>query len=146
MPKELKCSERPPAVAYIRLDEDDDHVFAGLLKDIATCCLREGLRLVQTFTDRRDDGSQLARPGIAELQAALKDTVGLTVVVPTPSHLSPSDVIRGPLLLMISNLGGRLIVARELNDCPDETGTTAYRVELDDADEVSPDDAEGRLS
>ena len=84
MPKaSVKSSDQPPAVGYIRLDDHDDSEFAVLLKDIATCCLREGLRLVRTFYDRGYDGSQLARAGIVEVQEALRQTPGLVVVVPT---------------------------------------------------------------
>lgn len=112
MPKQqLKPSELPPAVAYVRVNEDDDHVFAGLLKEIAACCQREGLRLTRSFTDRGYDGTQLARPGIVELREVLKETAGLAVVVPTLDHLSPIEHIRSPLLLMIHKLGGRLVVA-----------------------------------
>jgi hypothetical protein len=112
MPKQLKSSELPPAVAYVRLDDDEDEaVFALLLKDITACCLREGLRLTCTFTDRGYDGRELARPGIVELQQSLKDTSGLAVVLPTLERLSPADGVRRALVLMIRNLEGRIVVA-----------------------------------
>ena len=114
MPKQLKPSEQSPAVAYIRLaDDEDDATFALLLKDIATCCQRHRLRLIRTFTDRGYDGTQLARPGIVELREALKATPGLTVVVLTLDHLSPAETIRTALMQLITNLGGRLVVAAE---------------------------------
>ena len=140
MPKvQLKSSELPPAVAYLRLDEDsDEHRFSLLLKDIATCCQREGLRLTRTFTDRGYGGQTLARPGLAELREALKDTLGLTVVVPTLDHLSPSEVIRGPLLLMVHRHGGRLLVANEPNGHTDDFGVTQYGVWVDLGDAGGP--------
>lgn len=115
MPKlPVKSSELPPAVAYLRLDDDEDeNVFADLLKAIADRCLRERLRLTRTFTDRGYDGRELARPGIVELQQALKDTSGLAVVVPTLEHLSPADTIRRALILMIRNLDGRIVIANK---------------------------------
>jgi DNA invertase Pin-like site-specific DNA recombinase len=132
MPKELKSSEQPPAVAYLRLDEDrDDYQFAELLKDIAVCCQREGLRLARTFTDRGYDGHALARPGLADLREALQDRPGLVVVVPTLDHLSQSEVIRGPLILMVHRLGGRLLVANEPNGHADDFGVTQYGVWVD---------------
>lgn len=128
MPKQVKSSELPPAVAYIRLDDDEDpHAFAVLLKDIADCCIREGLRLTRTFTDRGYDGRELARPGIVELQQTLKKKPGLVVVVPTLEHLSPADSIRRALVLMICHLEGRIIVANK---------------ESDDGDGVAAGDAE----
>jgi hypothetical protein len=111
MPKQEKDSEQSFAIAYIRLDDDaDDTTFALLLKDIATYCHWQRLRLIRTFTDRGYDGSQLARPGVVELREALKETPGLTVVVPTLAHLSPAETIRTALTQLISNLGGRLVV------------------------------------
>jgi hypothetical protein len=126
MPKaEVKSSEQPPAVGYIRMDDDDDpHAFAGLLKDIAACCLRNGLRLTRTFTDRGYDGKELARPGIVELQQALKDTPGLAVVVPTLEHLSPANTIRYALVLVIRRLDGRLLIAHEV-DAPNGVSLAA---------------------
>jgi hypothetical protein len=124
------------AVAYVRIDDEDDAIFAALLKDIAACCLREGLRLIRTFADRGYDGSQLARPGIVEMREVLKDTAGLTVVVPTLDHFSPADSIRSALTLMVHKLGGTLLVANEPNGCPNETGTTQHSIELDDTDEA----------
>lgn len=113
MPKrQVKPSEQPPAVGYLRVDDDADERFAVLLKEIAACCLREELRLVRTFTDRGYGGSQLARPGIVEMREALIETTGLVVVIPDLNHLSPSDSIRGPLMLMIHRLGGKLVVAQ----------------------------------
>lgn len=130
MPKHVvKPSEQPPAVAYLRLDDDDDVEFAELLKVIAAYCLRERLRLVRTFTDRGYDGSQLARPGIVELRQALIETVSLVVVVPTLDHLSPAESIRSPLMLMIHRLGGKLLIAKEIGSTPDDTGTVAPRAE-----------------
>jgi DNA invertase Pin-like site-specific DNA recombinase len=132
---QVKPSEQPPAVAYLRLDEDsDDHQFAELLKDIAVCCEREGLRLARTFTDRGYDGQALARPGLAELREALKDRPGLVVVVPTLDHLSPSELIRRPLLLMVHRHGGRLLVANEPNGHTDDFGVTQYGVWVDMGD------------
>lgn len=117
MPKQPKPSEQPAAVAYLRLDDDEDEaVFASLLKDIAACCLREGLRLTRTFTDRGYDGRELARPGIVELQEALKESPGLTVVVPTLEHLSPADIIRRALVLMIHHVEGHIVVASKERD------------------------------
>lgn len=111
MPKQQKSSELPPAVAYIRLDDDEDDArFALLLKDIATCCQWQGLRLTRTFTDRGYDGSQLARPGIVELREALKEHPGAAVVVPMLDHLSPAGSIRTALMQMIEKLGSRLVV------------------------------------
>jgi hypothetical protein len=116
MPKQqVKSSEQPPAIGYIRLDDHDDNEFAVLLKDIATCCLREGLRLIRTFYDQGNDGSTLARPGVVELRQALQYMPGLVVIVPTLDHLSPADSIRSPLLLMIHKFGGKLLVANEPN-------------------------------
>lgn len=132
MPKDVKPSEQPPAVAYLRLDEDnDEYQFSLLLKDIAVCCQREGLRLVRTFTDRGYDGQALARPGLAELREALQNRPGLVVVVPTLNHLSPSELIRGPLLLMIHRHGGWLLVANEPNGHTDDFGVTQYGVWVD---------------
>jgi hypothetical protein len=129
MPKQqVKSSEQPPAVAYLRLDEHDDAAFAVLLKDIAACCLREGLRLVRTFYDQGYDGSTLARPGVVELRQALQDLPGLVVIVPTLGHLSPVEVIRSPLLLMIHKFGGKLLVANEPNGKLDDFGVTQYGV------------------
>lgn len=137
MPKaQLRPSEQPPAVGYLRIGEDDDAQFALLLKDIAACCLREGLRLVRTFTDRGYDGQALARPGLVELRETLQAITGLVVVVPTLDHLSPSEVIRGPLVRMVHRLGGRLVVANEPSGRIDETGTTQHSVELSDTDEA----------
>ncbi len=132
MPKaQVKSSELPPAVGYLRLDDDDDHAFAGILKDIAVCCQREGLRLTRTFTDRGYDGRVLARPGLADLREALQNQPGLVVVVPTLDHLSPSDLIRGPLLLMVHRHSGRLLVANEPNGHADDFGVTQYGVWVD---------------
>jgi DNA invertase Pin-like site-specific DNA recombinase len=128
----VKTSEQPPAVAYLRLDEDsDDYQFAELLKDIAVCCQHEGLRLARTFTDRGYDGRALARPGLADLREALQNRTGLVVVVPTLDHLSPSEVIRGPLILMVHRFGGRLLVANEPNGHTDDFGVTQYGVWVD---------------
>lgn len=132
MPEDNKPSDQAPAVAYLRLDDDsDDYQFAELLKDIAVCCQREGLRLARTFTDRGYDGHALARPGLAELREALRDRPGLVVVVPTLDHLSLSEVIRGPLLRMVHRLGGRLLVANEPNGHSDDFGVTQYGVWVD---------------
>lgn len=129
MPKQqVKSSELPPAIGYLRLDDGDEDVFAMLLKDIAACCLREGLRLVRTFCDRGYDGSQLARAGLVEVQEALRERPGLVVIVPTLDHLSPANVIRSPLLLMVHRLGGRLLVANEPNGKLDDFGVTQYGV------------------
>jgi hypothetical protein len=137
MPKQqVKSSEQPPAVGYLRLNEHDDAAFAVLLKDIAACCLREGLRLVRTFYDRGYDGSQLARAGIVEVQEALRGTPGLVVVVPTLDHLSPADVIRSPLTRMIHRLGGKLLVANEPNGKLDDFGVTQYGVWIGPDDDV----------
>ena len=117
MPKtQMKPSEQPPAAGYICVDEEDESHIALLLKDVAACCLREGLRLTRTFTDRGYDGTQLARPGVVELRAVLKDTPGLAVIVPTLDHLSPVEHIRSPLQLMIHRLGGRLLVAQQQSE------------------------------
>jgi hypothetical protein len=111
MPKHLKSSQLAPAVGYLRLADDTDvDVFAALLKEIAACCQREDLFLKHTFVDRGYDGTQLARPGIVELQQALKDTQGLAVVLPTLEHLSPADSIRRALVLMVRRLDGHLVV------------------------------------
>jgi hypothetical protein len=111
MPKQVKSSELAPAVGYVRLDDDAGaDVLASHLKDIADCCQREDLRLKQTFMDRGYDGTQLARPGIVELQQALKDIQGLAVVLPTVEHLSPADAIRRALVLMIRRLDGHLVI------------------------------------
>lgn len=107
-----KPSAQPPAVGYICADEADAQVITGFVKDIAACCLREGMRLTRTLTDRGYDGTQLARPGIVELRELLRATPGLTVVVPTLDHFSPSTVIRSPLVCMVERLGGRLVVAQ----------------------------------
>jgi DNA invertase Pin-like site-specific DNA recombinase len=132
MSGDVKPSGEPTAVAYLRLDDDsDDYQFAELLKDIAVCCQREGLRLARTFTDRGYDGQALARPGLAELREALKDRPGLVVVVPTLDHLSPSEVIRGPLLLLVHRHGGRLLVANEPNGHTDDFGVTQHGVWVD---------------
>ena len=136
MPKQLvKSSEQLPAVGYIRLDEHDDAAFAVLLKDIASCCVRESLRLVRTFYDQGYDGSQLARPGIVELREVLKDTTSLVVIVPTLDHLSPVEVIRSPLLLMIHKFGGKLLVANEPKGKLDDFG---YGVWIGPDDEREP--------
>jgi DNA invertase Pin-like site-specific DNA recombinase len=108
----VKPSAQQPAVGYICVDEADDHVITGFVKAIAACCLREGVRLTRTLTDRGYDGTQLARPGIVELRELLRAMPGLTVVVPTLDHFSSSTVIRSPLVRMVERLGGRLIVAR----------------------------------
>lgn len=132
MPKEVRYSDRPPAVAYLRQDDDgDDYQFAELLKDIAVGCQREGLRLARTFTDRGYDGQGLARPGLADLREALHDRPGLVVVVPTLDHLSPSEAIRGPLLRMVREHGGRLLVANEPNGQTDDFGAMEYGVWVD---------------
>jgi hypothetical protein len=136
MPTELTPSQQSPAVAYLRLDDGSDQ-FAVLLKDIAASCQREGLRLIRTFTDRGYDGSQLARPGLVELREALKQTPGLVVVIPTLDHFSPAQVIRGPLLLMVHRMGGRLLVANEPNGKADDLGVTQYGVWID-LDEGTP--------
>lgn len=133
MPKQkLEHASRPPAIGYICVDDVDDGEIAALLKDIADCCKREGLHLVRTITDRGYDGRQLARTGVIELREALVDNDGLAVVVPTLTHLSPSESIRSPFQIMIHRLGGRLVVAREANGAPDETGVTAHSIELDE--------------
>lgn len=114
MPTAGKCADQPAAVSYLRLGEDSDHdQFAALLRDIAACCQRERLRLIRTFTDRGYDGRTLARPGLAELREALKDQPGVVVVVPTLDHLSPTELIRAPLLRMVHRHGGRLLVTGE---------------------------------
>jgi hypothetical protein len=115
MPKKaITSSVQPPAVAYVRLADDEDaDVLARLLKDIAACCVREGVRLVRTFTDRGYDGTQLARPGIVGLQEALKETRGMAVVLPTLEHLSPADSMRRALVSMVRRLDGELIVMNE---------------------------------
>lgn len=107
----MRSSEQPPAVGYIRVDEPADGEISNHLREIAVCCLRERLRLVRSFCDQGYDGSQLARPGIVELREALKETPGLVVVVPSLDHLAPAESIRGPLLIMIHRLGGRLVTA-----------------------------------
>lgn len=108
----VKPSAQPPAVGYICVDEADGQVIAGFVRDIAACCLREGVHLTRTLTDRGYDGTQLARPGIVELRELLRGTPGLTVVVPTLDHFSPSTVIRSPLVRMVERFGGRLVVAQ----------------------------------
>lgn len=108
----VKPSAQPPAVGYICVDDADEQAIADFLKEIAACCLREGLRLTRTLADRGYDGTQLARPGIVELRDLLKATPGLTVVVPTLDHFSRSTVIRSPLVRMVERLGGRLVVAQ----------------------------------
>lgn len=114
MPKQrLAPSRQPPAVGYLRVEADcDEAMFAELLKEIAVCCLRENVRLVQTFTDFGYGGTQLARPGVMNVRDALVETEGLTVVVLALDDLSPTASIREPLIRMIHRLGGRLIVAR----------------------------------
>lgn len=107
----VKPSEQLPAVGYICVDEADEQTIASFVKDIAACCLREGVRLTRTLIDRGYDGTQLARPGIVELRELLRATPGLTVVVPTLDHFSPSTVIRSPLVRMVERLGGRLVIA-----------------------------------
>jgi DNA invertase Pin-like site-specific DNA recombinase len=121
MPENSKPSGQPAALAYLRFDDDSAHDrFAALLQDIAVCCQNQGLRLARIFTDRGYDGRTLARPGLAELQEALKDRPGLVVVVPTLDHLSPSELIRVPLLRMAQQHGGRLLVANEPDDRMDD--------------------------
>jgi hypothetical protein len=120
------------------LNEHDPSEFALLLKDIAACCLREGLRLVRTFYDQGYDGSTLARPGVVELRQALQDMPGLVVIVPTLDHLSPADSIRSPLLLMIHKFGGKLLVANEPNGKLDDFGVTQYGVWIGPDDERKP--------
>lgn len=140
MSTQLKSSQQPPAIAYLRFDDGDDHASAGLLKDIAACCLREELRLVRTFTDRGYDGTQLARPGLADVHEALRETTGLVVVVPTLDHLSPAAVIRSPLILMIHRLGGRLLVANEPSGDVDDFGVAQCGVW------IAQDDTTGKPS
>ena len=77
------------------------------------------------------DGQALARPGLAELREALKETSGLVVVVPTLDHLSPSELIRGPLLLMVHRFGSRLLVANQPNGKADDFGVSQYGVWVD---------------
>ncbi len=118
-------------MGYIRVDEVDEGEIKLLLKDIAACCLRESLRLTRTFVDRGYEGRELARPGIVDLRAALKEQAGLVVVVPTLDHLSPVEHIRSPLLLMVHRQGGRVLVANEPNGHPDALGVTQYGVWVD---------------
>lgn len=106
--------ELPSAIGYICIDEPDEQVIAAWLNEIAACCSRERLRLICTVADRGYDGRDLARPGIVELQQALKDQPGLAVVLPTLEHLSPADSIRRALVLMIRHLGGRLVVVNKV--------------------------------
>lgn len=110
----IASSVQPPAVAYLRLSDDEDPAaLASLLKQIAACCLREGLHLVRTCVDRGYDGTQLARPGIVQLQQTLKETRGMAVVLPTLEHLSPATAIREALVRMVSRLEGELILAND---------------------------------
>lgn len=134
MPKaEVKPSKQSPAIGYIRLDDDaNDAVFALLLKDVAACCQWHRLRLIRTFTDRGYDGSQLARPGIVELREALKEHPGAAVVVPTLDHLSPAETIRTALVQLISNLGGRLVMA---SDADALNGVSIYAQDAANPDE-----------
>jgi DNA invertase Pin-like site-specific DNA recombinase len=118
-------------VGYVRVDEADEREIKLLLKDIAACCLRARLRLTRTFVDRGYEGKELARPGLVDLREALKDHEGLVVVVPTLDHLSPSGVIRSPLLLMVHRRGGRVLVANEPNGHTDDRGETQYGVWVD---------------
>lgn len=132
----VKSSELPPAVGYVRVDEADEREIKLLLKDIAACCLRESLRLTRTFVDRGYEGRELARPGIVELREGIKEQAGLVVVVPSLDHLSPVEHIRGPLLLMVHRLGGRVLVANEPNGRTDDHGETRYGVWVEVEDSV----------
>lgn len=137
----IASSIQPPAVAYVRLSDDEDPAaLASLLKRIAACCLREGLHLVRTLIDQGYDGTILARPGIVQLQQLLKDTRGLAVVLPALEHLSPADSLRRTLVLMIRRLDGELIIADKDAVTDDANVSTAPPRGLADRGDDSNDD------
>ena len=130
---------RPVAYGYARMDETDHEAVAQFRRDIAACCEREDLRLVNTFCDLGDDGSTLARPALANLLEALKATPSAKLVVPDLNHLSPFAVIRSALLLLLHRTEHQLLVAREPNGKLDDFGVTQHGVFIgqDDAEDES---------
>jgi hypothetical protein len=117
-------SARRLAIAYLRPDADNEVEIGGLLSSVADCCLRHQLLLVRTITDFGYDGRHVDRPGIMELRQALSDSVGLNIVVPTLNDLSPADCIRSPLVTMIRQLGGTLLVAKGIESAPPAADVT----------------------
>jgi DNA invertase Pin-like site-specific DNA recombinase len=131
---------RPVAYGYVRLEEVDHDAVAQFRQDTAACCEREDLRLVGTFCDLGDDGSTLARPALANLLEALKDTPSAKLVVPDLNHLSPYEVIRSALLLLLHRTEHQLLVATEANGKLDDCGVTQHAVW------IGQDDVEGESS
>lgn len=127
---------RPVAYGYVRLEETDHDVVAQFRQDIAACCEREDLRLAKTFCDLGDDGSTLARPALAELLAALKDMPSAKLVIPDLGHLSPYEVIRSALLLLLHRPEHQLLVATEPNGKADDLGVTQHSVWIGQDDEA----------
>jgi DNA invertase Pin-like site-specific DNA recombinase len=103
------------AYGYVRVDDTDGEAVAQFRRDIAACCVREELRLANTFCDLGDDGSTLARPALGNLLEALKATPSATPVVPDLNHLSPFPTIRSVLLLTLHRTEHQIVIAHEPN-------------------------------
>ncbi len=132
---------RPVAYGYVRIEEADHDAVAQFRQAIAACCNREDLRLATTFCDLGDDGSTLARPALANLLEALKDTPSGKLVVPDLTHLSPFTVIRSALLLLLHRTEHQLLVVTEANGKLDDCGVTQHGVWIG-----QDDDAQGEPS
>ena len=129
--------DRPVAYGYVRLEETDHDAVAAFRQDVAACCEREDLRLVTTFCDLGDDGSTLARPALANLLEALKDTPSAKLVVPDLNHLSPYEVIRSALLLLLHRTEHQLLIAVEPNGKQDDCGVTQHAIWIGEDDDAA---------
>ena len=133
----LEPDNRPLAYGYVRMEEVDHDAVAEFRQGIAECCDREDLRLATTFCDLGDDGSTLARPALANLLEALKATPSAKLVVPDLTHLSPYEVIRSALLLLLHRQEHQLLVATEPNGKLDECGVTQHGVWIGEDDDAA---------
>jgi DNA invertase Pin-like site-specific DNA recombinase len=132
---------RPVAYGYVRLEETDHDAIVEFRQNVAACCEREDLRLATTFCDLGDDGSTLARPALANLLEALKDTPSAKLVVPDLNHLSPYEVIRSALLLLLHRTEHQLLIATEPNGKLDDCGVTQHGVWIGEDDDAADEPA-----
>ncbi|SBW20022.1 hypothetical protein FDG2_1569 [Candidatus Protofrankia californiensis] len=101
---------RPAAFGYFSLAHDDETEVERLHNELAAYASMEGFGLVEIFVDHNMLPGNLLRPGFETLLAGLKDHDGAYVLVPTPNHLSPSEMVRSAIVATLSEFGRNVLV------------------------------------
>lgn len=94
---------------YVRAELPDELEIAALRAEILRYCRKHGFRLEAVFIDRRVDGDQVKRPGIAGVLDVLSLPDAMGVVVPSIDHLAAGGEALATLRRLIRRAGGLLL-------------------------------------